>query len=185
MQHTVSKLKIGKTILFIGMAAVLLFIGSCKGGGDDPTPDPTDTTKKVTDEMYIILNGLKVTCKVPASDYRTFYDKSNGDTSVQWSGNIPSGVGGDTTLYIGHPGPRLLGTKYTVKSPAFGDAKKVEINLRWGIIAGHPYVFIDGGDYTLEKIKGKWVSTLKNGTGYDIKDNTKKYSGIEFRMIWP
>lgn len=156
-----------------------LFTNSCSSGGDDPTPTPTPNG---SDEMYIILNGKKVTCRVPATTYET--NNTPSDTSVKWSGNIPSGVGGDTTINILHPGPRINGMKYKPVDLGLDD-DNVMIYLRWSIVAGHPWVLFDGGDYKLEKVKGKWVSTIKNGTGYDVKDDTKRYSNIEFRIIWP
>ena len=132
--------------------------------------------------MYIILNGKKVTCRVPATIYKT--SNNSIDTVVTWSGNIPSGFGGDTTINISHFGPRIHGMKY--KPVEFGtENDQVMIYLRWGIVAGQPWVLFDGGDYKLEKTKGKWVSTMKNGTGFDSKDKTKRYSNIEFRIIWP
>lgn len=162
------------------MAGVLLFIGSCnKGGGDNPTPDPIPTT----DEMYIKCIGQKIICRVPAKTYKTYYAIGK-DTAVEWAGNIPIGIGGDTTLYIGHPGPRKLGVKYKVVVFAV-NPDEVNMTLVWSVVAGKPRMNIDGGDYTLEKIKGKWVSTLKNGTGYDVKITGQRYTGIEFRMIWP
>jgi len=166
-------------ILLVVLGISTLFTNSCSSGGDDPTPTPTPTG---SDEMYIILNGQKVTCRVPATIYKT--SNNSIDTVVTWSGNIPSGFGGDTTINISHFGPRIHGMKY--KPVEFGiDPDQVMIYLRWSIVAGQPYVLFDGGDYTMTKVKGKWVSTMKNGTGFDSKDKTKRYSNIEFRIIWP
>lgn len=178
MKQTVSKLKNGKIILFMGMAAVLLFIGSCKGGGDDPTPDPIPT---VTDEMYIKVNGLKVICRLPAKTYETFV--IFGDTGVKWTGKLGFA---DTMISILHSGPRISGFKYKFDpTPATITKDIVSTVIRWSAISTSPYVIVDGGDYTLEKKNGKWVSTLKNGTGYDYNEKTKRYSGLEYRLIWP
>jgi len=179
MKNKISKNKFSLILMFV-LGICTLFTNSCSSGGEDPTPTPTTPTG--SDEMYIILNGQKVTCRVPATLYRTY--NNSGDTTVKWSGNIPSGFGGDTTINIMHPGPRINGMKY--KPIDFGiDDDQVMIYLRWGIVVGQPWVLFDGGDYKLEKIKGKWVSTMKNGTGFDSKDKTKRYSNIEFRIIWP
>lgn len=165
-----------KVIKFLPILGIILLFNSCKSGESDVTPNPTPT---VTDEMYIQLNGLKVICKLPASQYHTFV--KGGDTCVDWW----SGLGDkDTILTISHSGPRISGMKYKVEA-LWGNPDEVGINLRWSVNLGHPDVVFDGGDYTLEKIKGKWVSTMKNGTGYDSYVAGKRYSGIEFRLIWP
>jgi len=166
-------------IFWVVLGISTLVTNSCSSGGDDPTPAPTPTP---SDEMYIIFKGQKVTCRVPADTYRT--SNNPNDTTLTWSGNIPLGVGGDTLLTIIHPGPRLQSVKYKTMDYGVED-DEVMIRLRWSIIAGQPNILFDGGDYKLEKVKGKWVSTMKNGTGYDVKDETKRYSNIEFRIIWP
>jgi len=178
MQNQISKNKFS-LILLVVLGISTLLTNSCSSGGDDPTPTPTPTG---SDEMYIIFKGQKVICRVPADTYRT--SNNPNDTTLTWSGNIPLGVGGDTLLTIIHPGPRLQGVKYKTMDYGIED-DEVMIRLRWSIIAGQPNILFDGGDYKLEKLKGKWVSTMKNGTGYDVKDGTKKYSNIEFRIIWP
>ncbi len=176
MKNTLSQLKIYKTILFIIMAGVLLFIGSCMPDTTDPTPDPTPTNN----EMYIKFQGKKVICKVPANDYRT-YVNSLGDTGVTWEGNLPAG---DTIFSLGHHGQRIVGKKYVLKFFST-NPEDVMVNITWSSFSTAPKIIIDGGDYTLEKINGKWVSTLKNGLGYNGRNSSERYTGIEFRMIWP
>jgi hypothetical protein len=177
MKHILTKFKNPKVILIASLAVAVFFINSCSGGGDEePTPDPIPT---LTDEMYIKVNGLKVICRLPAKSYETFV--VSGDTGVEWIGKLGFQ---DTTINIGHYGPRIAGFKYKFDISGFGD-EIVETQIRWSSISTAPYVIVDGGDYTLEKKNGKWVSTLKNGLGYDYRDKTKRYTGIEYRIIWP
>ena len=144
MRHILAKLKNGKTILFMGMAVVLLFIGSCKGGGSDPTPDPTPTA---TDEMYIKVNGLKVICRIPADEYRTYVN--GGDTGFKWRGNLGFA---DTSIDILHSGPKIAGFKYKIDpDPATITKDLINILIRWSSLSTAPYVICDGGDYSLEK----------------------------------
>ncbi len=92
----------------------------------------------------------------------------------------------DTMISILHSGPRISGFKYKFDpTPATITDDIVDAGIRWSSLSTAPNVIIDGGDYTLEKKNGKWVSTLKNGTGYDYNDKTKRYTGLEFRIIWP
>lgn len=168
--------KVIQKISIISTVILLISIASCKSGGEDPLPDPTPTN---TDEMYIILNGKKIICKLPAKQYEVY--STILDTGVQWSGNLPSS---DTTIGIGHYGPRIAGFKYTLNPKAVAPDIVTTV-IRWSYISTAPHVIVDGGNYTLEKIKGKWVSTLKNGTGYDYNTKTKRYTNIEYRIIWP
>ncbi|MCB9250834.1 MAG: hypothetical protein H6605_00055 [Flavobacteriales bacterium] len=176
------KPKFSKIMFVLGLCCAALFYNSCKTGGSDPVPDPNPNP--TTDEMYIILNGQKIICKVPAKKYRTYIHPSLKDTCLEWIGNIPIGAGGDTTLDIRHGGPRVSGVNYKVKDIAVKD-DEVSCNIQWSIVAGKPAVNIDGGNYTIEKKNGKWVSTLKNGTGYDANVAGKNYTDIEFRIVWP
>lgn len=116
-----------------------------------------------------------------------------GDTSLRWSGNKPSTAVGDTILTIIHPStdmelnpvPRIAGSHNVVQG-AF-DEGEVGITMRLGTVDGRPFIYLTGGDYTLSRKDGKWVSMLKNGTGTwtnSIGDKVN-YTGIEFRATWP
>jgi hypothetical protein len=179
MKHILTKFKNPKVILIASLAVAVFFINSCSGGGDEePTPDPIPTT---TDEMYIKVNGLKVICRLPAKEYDVWVNI--GDTGVTWIGNLGFK---DTTIDIVHAGPKIAGFKYKFDpTPANITDDIVGTVIRWSSLSTAPYVIVDGGDYTLEKKNGKWVSTLKNGTGYDYNEKTKRYTGIEYRLIWP
>lgn len=171
-----------KSWLVITLSMCLLGIVTLFSCGKSTPPEPDPANPVVKDEMYFIINGKKVICKLPAKKYQT--SVFNGDTSMEWVGNIPIGVGGDTIVSITHGGPRIKGINYTMFDFA-AKPEHVVVDIVLGDIFTSPSVRPDGGDYTIEKINGKWVSTLKNGVGYDTRDNSKRYTGIEFRIIWP
>ena len=166
-------------ISFGFITLVSLYLTSCSKNGTEPEPDPV---APVNNEMYINFNGKKLICRVPAVRYETSIGTLK-DTVFEWRGNFPTGAGGDTTIQIAHNGPRSVTAKY---KPNIGlNLDEVRITLKWSDILGAPNIAFDGGDYSLERINGKWVSTMKNGVGYDVKNKTKRYTGVEFRMIWP
>ena len=156
----------------VAVFIIPILLNSCK---------PDNPTKAPSKEMYIQFSNIKVICKVPAVSYQTFL-LTTGDTSVSWQGNI-NGLG-DTMIQISHFGPRILGKKYKLNVD-YNDPDAVIVSVLWSNISGQPCIILTGGDYTLEKENGKWVSVVKNGVGIDGLKFDIKYSGIECRIIWP
>jgi len=163
-----------KSILLLPLLLPILVIDSCQSKVEVPKPDG---------EMYIQFNGIKVICRPTSYGFYTTY-LQQGDTAVSWQGNIGGGLG-DTLLIIRHSGARIIEKKYRIVGFC-AKPDEVSINLEWSAqTKGQPSIQFDGGDYTLDKINGRWVSIVKNGTGYDSNNSNIRYSGIDCRIIWP
>ncbi|MBS3914341.1 MAG: hypothetical protein KG003_07570 [Bacteroidetes bacterium] len=165
------------------LLAVGILMTTTNGCKKDTNNNNNNNNTGGTTENYILFNGVKVTFVNPKIGVTKIIA---GDTAYQWSGNLPGGFGDDTTLTIIHIGKRIAGSP-TKLDPQGITEGEVAIDLRWSIIAGQPWPGIVGGDYKLERVNGKWVSTLKNGVGeWTNSGGTKQtYTGIEFRVEWP
>lgn len=143
-------------------------VGTTGGGGKEEVKD------------YLLFDGVRVEFNNPTKGYLSTVN----DTALIWSGNQPSGPEGDTTLTIMHITRKAM--SFNVDSDGVED-DDVFINIRWGDLDGKPRLTLNGGDYTLKREDGFWVSTLKNGTGTFVKNSGDevKYTGIEFRATWP
>jgi len=148
---------------------------------DKKVVDPVDTAAKVD---YILFDGYRVNMKNPAKGTVKLLA---GDTTLQWRGNEPTGIDGDTFLLISHGTFLRKAQSYAKFPPIVTDENEVSIAMQWGTSAGKPYVTIKSGTYKLERVNGFWVSTLTNGTGeWNLGGgNIETFKDIEFRATWP
>ncbi len=191
MNNKVKFIKILSLACFLGLTSIS--IQSCKEDDKPPTGTTTtddDNTDPIAGKDYLLFEGVKVEFRNPEMGKMSYM---GGDTSLEWYGNKPVGVQGDTVMFIRHPSisqgeplHRVAGS-YEVDESPFFKAGKVGIYVRWGTLDGYPYVILTEGDYELKRVDGKWVSILKNGKGTWTKSNGDKvnYTGIEFKATWP
>jgi hypothetical protein len=109
---------------------------------------------------------------------------NQGDTTLNWAGNKPTGALGDSIVYIWH----AVGVKRGVNVISDFPTEFGEVNLAvvYGGTDSKTSVSITEGEYKLEKVNGIWYSVLKNGKAQGKKGSTNvNYSGVEFRLAWP
>ncbi len=160
--------------------AILLVANGCK----DETPAPTNNNGggggTTTPEQYILMNGLKVKIKNPANGSMF----TSQDTTLEWAGNKPANLNGDSVVIIKHPEGVKRGVS-TISEIAT-DFGEVGIQIFYGATSAKTNLFVESGDYKLEKINGIWYSVLKNGAGEATKGSTTiNLTGVEFRVAWP
>ncbi len=169
-----------KTLAWAIVPALLIGFSAC---GDDDTPPPTTTTPTTNNstEQYILMDGLKVKIKNPTNGSLSV---STGDTILTWAGNKPTGPIGDSVVIIRHAEGVKRGNSIIDKAPfEFGE---VGIQIFYGGTDAKTNIYLESGDYKLEKINGIWYSVLKNGAGEATKGTNKiNLIGIEFRVAWP
>ncbi len=186
-----------KFIQFLSLACVLGFLTlqSCKEDDKPPTSTTTtddDNTDPLAGKDYLLFEGVKVEFRNPAmGSLKT----TSTDTTLEWRGNKPSGIIGDTIIIISHAAVDLQGNtlKRTEGEHGFAPwpqpfkSNEVTVRIRWGEADGQPRIDMTGGTYELKRVDGKWVSILKNGKGTWTKSNGDKvnYTGIEFKATWP
>lgn len=172
-----NKLTAKNIALAIFPALIIGFLG-CKG--DTPTPTKT-TPPPAPTEQYILMNGLKVNIKNPANGYIIL---QQGDTTLNWAGNKPSGVFGDSLVYIWHTVGVNRGASTISDFPT--ELGEVNLAIRYGGTDSKTEVEITEGEYKLEKVNDIWYSVLKNGKAEGTKGSTAiSYTGVEFRVAWP
>ena len=169
-----------KTLAWAIVPALLIGFSAC---GDDDTPPPTTTTPTTNNstEQYILMDGLKVKIKNPANgNFRGL----QGDTIIEWSGNKPSAILGDSSISITHYEGVKRGVN--VVDQLASEYGEVSIGIQFGITDSRTEISLKQGDYKLEKVNGIWYSVLKNGAGEATKGTNKiNLTGIEFRVAWP
>ena len=169
-----------KTLAWAIVPALLIGFSAC---GDDDTPPPTPTSPAPTTstEQYILMDGLKVKIKNPANGSISL---TGGDSTLTWAGNKPTGPIGDSVVIIEHPVRVIRGiSNVTDFATELGE---VGIQIFYGATDSKTNIFVESGDYKLEKINGIWYSVLKNGAGEATKGTNKiNLTGIEFRIAWP
>jgi hypothetical protein len=157
---------------------LLLSISACKKK-EEPPKTNTGNQNPAAEPDYILFKGYKMILRKP----RTWeMDINGGDTILYWSGS--TGGSGDTALLIRHPESIKAGVN-TIVEYAFYYGE-VGLFLNWGVPGVSPEVAITGGDYKIERINNRWVSTLKNGTGvWKRTSGDVNYTGIEVKITWP
>jgi hypothetical protein len=175
----IKKLNI-KTLAWAIVPALLIGFSAC--GDDEPTqPTPTSPAPTTSTEQYILMDGLKVKIKNPANGS---FRGLQGDTIIEWSGNKPTAILGDSSVSITH----YEGVKrgLNVVDQLASEYGEVSIGIQYGITDSKTEISLKSGDYKLEKINGIWYSVLKNGAGEATKGTNKiNLTGIEFRIAWP
>jgi hypothetical protein len=175
----IKKLNI-KTLAWAIVPALLIGFSAC--GDDEPAqPKPTSPAPTTSTEQYILMDGLKVKIKNPANGN---IQVSQGDTTLNWAGNKPTGALGDSIIYIWH----AVGVKRGVNVISDFPTEFGEVNLAvvYGGIDSKTSVSIKEGEYKLEKVNGIWYSVLKNGKAEGTKGrNNVTFTGVEFRLAWP
>ncbi len=169
-----------KTLAWAIVPALLIGFSAC---GDEETAQPTPTTPAPTTstEQYILMDGLKVKIKNPANGSIT---EAQGDSILEWAGNKPTGPIGDSVVIIRHMEGVKRGIN-KVEKAAF-EYGEVGIQIFYGGTDAKTNIYVESGDYKLEKINGIWYSVLKNGAGEATKGTNKiNLTGIEFRIAWP
>jgi len=170
-----------KTLAWALLPALIIGFTAC-GDKDEnpPTNTPTPNTPTTSTEQYILMNNKKVVLRNPQLPS---IQVLQGDTILQWAGNKPSGIEGDTVIMIRHIDGIKRGVNNVADAIEYGD---VGINIFHGNIATSPRVGLTGGDFNMEKINGIWYSVLKNGTAVWKKSGGDvNLTGIEFRLAWP
>lgn len=169
-------------ILASAVAVTLTFSGCDKKDPPPPSTTGGGTGGGTATVDYILFDGYRVEMKSPV---KGTMKGSSGDTTLEWRGNQPTSIDGDTVLWINHESRAAKTYPKFVVIPFADD--EVSLQIRWGTSSGRPRVDIIGGTYKLERVDGFWVSTLKNGTGEWDKGSgdIKTYTGIEFRATWP
>jgi hypothetical protein len=187
-----------KLIRILSLTCILGLITfqSCKKDGKPKTDDTTKTDDDNPDPLagkdYLKFEGVRVEFRNPTmGSLKTSF----ADSSLEWRGNKPSGIIGDTVIYIKHAAVNSLGEELKRREGAHGFApwpaprtnEDVTIRIQWGTADGYPVVDLTSGTYELKKVDGKFVSILKNGTGTWTKSNGDKvnYTGIELKATWP
>lgn len=167
-----------KNIAMALVSALIIGFSGCKG----KDPEPTKTiTPPATTEQYFLMNNLKVTIKNPVN---ANIQTQVGDTILTWSGNKPSTLMGDSTVYIKHAVGVKRGT--SIIDPAATEFGEAKLSIIFGETISKTSVNITSGDYKLEKVNGIWYSVLKNGKAEGTKGSTAvNYTGVEFRIAWP
>lgn len=162
-----------KLILLAFMSVSLVFVTNCKkddGGGNNNNNNNTNPPA----EDFVTMNG------------RTFWGKNA--TSVLTKVSVDTFLSyrrvlgiEDTNIFVYHELRRAK--SYKVEGISGGDSACV-IQVNWGSDLGSPKVSLDGGSYKLERVNGKWVSTLSGGTGINSK-TSNRIDNISFRLTWP
>jgi hypothetical protein len=120
------------------------------------------------------MAGKKVIIRNPPNSYiRT----TSTDSIVEWENN-------DTFCTLNHP----VGVKRGVStvSDFATDYGEVGIQIKFGATDAAVNLFVEAGDYKLEKVNGIWYSVLKNGRGEATKGTQKlNLTGVELRLAWP
>jgi hypothetical protein len=165
------------------LPALIIGFTAC-GDKDDTSTPPTTTTPpntNTTPEQYILMNGSKVIIKNPANgNFRGL----QGDTILEWSGNKPSAILGDSSISITHYEGVKRGVN--VVDQLASEYGEVSIGIQFGITDSKTEISLKQGDYKLEKVNGIWYSVLKNGAGEATKGTSKiNLTGVEFRLAWP
>ncbi|MDP2175455.1 MAG: hypothetical protein Q8K70_06040 [Bacteroidota bacterium] len=171
-----------KTLAWALLPALIIGFTAC-GDKDEtpPTSTPTPNIPTTGTEQYILMNSKKVVLRNPQFPS---IQVLQGDTILQWAGNKPSGIEGDTVVIVTH----YEGVKRGVNSVSnfATDYGEISVSIFHGNIAASPRVLLTGGDFNMEKINGIWYSVLKNGTAVWKKaGGDVNLTGIEFRLAWP
>ncbi len=159
-----------RKLLYLSLiAGSLLFTQSCEDKTDPPKPPDNSGTAD-----FVTVNGT------------TFYGKNA--TEIKEKVNVDTFLSyrrvfgpNDTNIFIYHE---------VRKSKTYNVAKTqdmdvdVAIDINWGSTLSSPKILLDGGTYKLEKVNGKWVSTLSGGTGIN-QVNKARINNISFKLTWP
>lgn len=156
----------------------LISFTACGNVEDQPEPG-TKNTNPVVEPDYILFNGYKMILRKP----RLWKIGVNaGDTVMNWAGS--TGGSGDTAIQFRHPEGIKAGTNTVVKDAL--NLGEVGIFINWGVPGVYPEVQLTSGDYKIERVNKRWVSTLKNGKGiWEKSGGNVNYTGIEVRVTWP
>jgi hypothetical protein len=156
----------------------VLFFAAC-GKEEESSNTGTKNTNPAVESDYILFNGYKMILRKP----RLWKIGVNaGDTVLNWAGSL--GGSGDTAIQFRHAEGIKGGANAVVQDAL--DLGEVGILINWGVPGVNPEIQLTSGDYKIERINKRWVSTLKNGKGvWEKSSGNVNYSGIEVRVTWP
>lgn len=161
-----------RKLLYLSLiAGSLLFTQSCEDKTDPPKPPDNSGTAD-----FVTVNGF------------TFYGKNateikqmiNVDTILSYRRVLGPN---DTQIFVRHEVRKAKSYNVALVSDIDVD---VSIGIGWGSQIGSPSIKLDGGTYKLEKVNGKWVSTLSGGTGMNSATSpASRINNISFKLTWP